>query len=73
LTDINFQNPILIATFDDALGVEEITFDETGNLYMIDNVNNTQIIRLSQEPLPSAVWLFAMGLFGIFARKSNRR
>ena len=71
-SDTDFSNPILIATFDSALGVEELTFDDFGNLYMIDNISNTQIVRLSQVPLPAAVWLFLGGFFSLLGLARQR-
>lgn len=56
-------NPLLVASFDSTVG--ELTFDDTGNLYTIDNVDNLSIIKLSTVPIPAAVWLFGSGIIGL--------
>ncbi len=56
-------NPFLIASFDSTVG--ELTFDNAGNLYTIDNVDNLSIIKLSAVPVPTAIWLFGSGLIGL--------
>lgn len=56
-------NPLRIASFDSTVG--ELTFDDAGNLYTIDNVDNLSIIKLSAVPVPAAVWLFSSGLIGL--------
>ncbi len=56
-------NPLLIASFDSTVG--ELTFDDAGNLYTIDNVDNVSIIKLSAVPIPAAIWLFGAGLIGL--------
>jgi len=56
-------NPLLIASFDSTVG--ELTFDDAGNLYTIDNIDNLSIIKLSAVPIPAAVWLFGSGLIGL--------
>ena len=56
-------NPLRIASFDRTIG--ELTFDDAGNLYTIDNVDNRSIIKLSAVPIPAAVWLFGSGLIGL--------
>ena len=56
-------NPFRIASFDSTIG--ELTFDDAGNLYTIDNVDNLSIIKLSAVPVPAAVWLFGTGLIGL--------
>jgi hypothetical protein len=44
-------NPTRIATFDDTL--EELTFDDAGNLYAVDNINRFNIIKLSPNDTDS--------------------
>ncbi len=56
-------NPLLIASFDSTVG--ELTFDDAGNLYTIDNIDNVSIIKLSAIPIPAAIWLFGSGLIGL--------
>ncbi|GMR01437.1 MAG: hypothetical protein BMS9Abin19_0821 [Gammaproteobacteria bacterium] len=64
-------NPLRIASFDSTVG--ELTFDDAGNLYTIDNVDNRSIIKLSAVPVPAATWLFGSGLIGLigFARRKS--
>lgn len=64
-------NPLRIASFDNPVG--ELTFDEAGNLYAIDNVDNFSIIKLSSVPIPSAVWLFGTGLLGLIGIARRRK
>lgn len=66
-------NPVRIATFLDAPG-GELTFDDAGNLYVIDNVDNVSVTKLSAVPIPATVWLFGSGLIGLLSvirRKGN--
>lgn len=63
-------NPLLIATFDSTVG--ELTFDDAGNLYTIDNVDNLSIIKLSAVPIPAAIWLFGSGLIGLIGVARHR-
>ena len=57
-------NPLLIASFDRTT-IGELTFDDAGNLYTIDNGDNRSIIKLSAVPVPAAAWLFGSGLIGL--------
>ncbi len=64
-------NPTLIATFANALG-GELSFDNAGNLYVIDNIDNLSITKLSAVPVPAAVWLFGSGLLALFGLRKKR-
>jgi len=59
-------NPVRIASFLDAPG-GELTFDDMGNLYVIDNFDNISITKLSAVPAPAAIWLFGSGLIGLLS------
>lgn len=63
----NTSQPTLVASFSDAIGVEELVFDGMGNLYLLDNTTNTHIIQLSSVPIPSAIWLFGSTLLGLLS------
>jgi len=65
-------NPIRIASFDDRT-IGELTFDDAGNLYTIDNVDNRRIIKLSSVPIPSAIWLFGSGLIGLIGLARRKK
>ncbi len=64
-------NPLRIASFDSTVG--ELTFDNDGNLYTIDNVDNLSIIKLSAVPIPAAIWLFGSGLIGLIGIARRKR
>jgi len=64
-------NPVRIASFSDAPG-GELTFDDAGNLYVIDNIDNLTITRLSAVPVPAAFWLFGSGLLVLLGLRKNR-
>lgn len=66
----NSINAERIATFDETGG--ELTFDDAGNLYMIDNIDHTKMIKLSLVPLPQTAWLFISGL-SLLIFSSNRK
>lgn len=59
----DLANPMLIATLDGPAG--ELTFDDAGNLYAVDNTDHRTITRFSLVPVPAAVWLFGSGLIGL--------
>ena len=64
-------NPLLIASFGSTVG--ELTFDDAGNLYTIDNVDNLSIIKLSAVPISAAVWLFGSGLIGLIGLARRKK
>lgn len=67
----DLSNPLLIATLDGPAG--ELTFDDAGNLYAIDNTDHHTITRFSLVPVPPAVWLFGSGLIGLLCMARRKR
>lgn len=63
----DLANPLRIATFADP--AEELTFDDHGNLYAVDNADHLTITRLSLVPVPAAFWLLGSGVIGLICMK----